>query len=116
MLNSSSLSAELFKKEKIFDFDMAYKYFSSINMYKILCLNTHAYLANKIRAVQINRTHQTRAVTNQNLYLPRFLRKKYKRSFIYKGSQFWNTIPINIRSIDNNCNSFKRLLKNHLLS
>ena len=116
VLNASSISAELLKKEKILDFDLSYKYFSSINMYKILCLNTHAYFANKIHASQINRTHQTRAVTNQNLYLPRFLRKKYKRSFIYKGSQFWNSIPINIRNIDNNCNTFKRSLKNHLLS
>ena len=116
VLNASSISAELLKKEKILDFDLSYKYFSSINMYKILCLNTHAYFANKIHASQINCTHQTRAVTNQNLYLPRFLRKKYKRSFIYKGSQFWNSIPINIRNIDNNCNTFKRSLKNHLLS
>ena len=116
VLNASSISAELLKKEKILDFDLSYKYFSSINMYKILCLNTHEYFANKIGTFQIDRTQVTRAATNQNLYFPNIRRFKYKRAFIYKGIQIWNTLPINIRNIDNNCNSFKRSLKIHLLS
>ena len=47
VFNTNALSSELLKSQNILDFDMAYKYFCTIKMYKILCLNNHESLAIK---------------------------------------------------------------------
>ena len=116
VVNSDTLTPEICKNARLFDFDLAYKYFCSINMYRIIQLNHHEYLATKLQSYQTNHSHRTRSVLNQNLKLPLFTLTKCQRSFLYNGIKIWNSLPLDIRIIDDDLNSFKRMLKNHLLS
>ena len=116
ILNRDTLTSEICKKERLFDFDMAYKYFCCINMYRILKLNNHNYLASKVLSYQTHHLHETRSVHNQNLNLPLFTLTKCQNSFLYKGIKEWNLLPPHIKNVQDDLNSFKKLLKNHILS
>ena len=87
-----------------------------IKMYKLLRLNSHESLAVKINAFQTNHTHETRGVTNQNLRFQRANLTKFQYSFLYRGINFWNSTPLDLRNIPDDVNTFKRLLKVFLLS
>ena len=116
ILNRDTLTAEICKSEHIFDFNMAYQYFCSINMYRILQLNSHPFLATKIFSYQTNHSYETRFVDDQSLTLPLFRLSKCQRSFLYNGIKIWNSLPPNIKTVHDDLKSFKKLLKNHLLS
>ena len=111
VFNTRILTSDLLKREKVLDFDMAYKYFCTIKMYRILRLNNHPSLAAKINSFQTNHAYITRAVTNEHLTLPLFMSTKCQNSFIYRGIEFWNSIPLDLRNISDDVNAFKRLLK-----
>ena len=111
VVNRDIITPEICKNERLFDFDMAYDYFCSINMYRIIKLNSHEYLAAKIQSWQTSHSHVTRSVQNQELKLPLFKLSKCQQSFLYKGLKTWNLLPPNIRNIENDLNSFKRDLK-----
>ena len=64
-LNRSTLAPEICKNERIFNFDMAYRFNCGINMYRILCLGNHNFLATKVLSYQTNHPHGTRSVSNQ---------------------------------------------------
>ena len=85
-------------------------------MYRILKLDDHNYLASKVLSYQTNHLHGTRSVHNQNLNLLFFTRIKCQRSFLYNGIKIWNSLPLNIKNVQDNLKSFKKLFKNHLLS
>ena len=114
VFNTRVLTSELLKREKVLDFDMAYNYFCAIKMFKIIRLNEYTSLAAIINSFQTDHTYNTRAVTNQQLTLPLFRSTKCQNSFIYRGIQFWNSIPPNLRNISDDINTFKRLLKRFL--
>ena len=116
VLNRDEITTQICKNERLFTFDMAYQYFCSINMYRVLELNNHDFLAAKILSFQTFHSYGTRLVHNQNLNLPRVTRSKCHRSFIYNGIKIWNLLPLNIRIVQNDLCTFKNLLKNHLLS
>ena len=116
VLNIDTLTSEIYKREHLFDFDMAYQYFCSINMYRILQLNNHTFLATKIFSYQNFHTHETRLVHNQSLNLPLFTLTKCQNSFLYNGIKIWNSLPLEIRIIQFDLYSFKKALKNHILS
>ena len=116
VLNTDTITAELCKTHQIFDFDISYKYFCCINMYKILSLNTHERLAIKINSFQTDHSHETRASYNHILSLPFYRLSKCQRSFLYNGIKFWNELPIALRNIEENLKAFKILLKQWLLS
>ena len=116
VVNSDTLTPEICKNERIFDFDMAYSYFCSINMYRIIKLNSHDFLAAKLQSYQTNHSHETRLVQNQNLNLPLFRLTKCQRSFLYNGIGIWNALPLNVKNVQADIKTFKKLLKNHLLS
>ena len=116
VVNSETLTPEICKNERLFDYETAYKYFCSINMYRIIQLNHHEFLANKLLSYQTNHSYETRSVHNQTLNLPLFTLSKCQRSFLYKGTQIWNLLPLQLRTIQDDLNTFKKLLKHHLLS
>ena len=116
ILNTPTLTSDICKKEHLFDFDMTYKFFCSVNMYRILCLKNHDCLASKVLSYQTNHSHETRSAVNEILNLPLLSRSKCQRSFLYNGIKIWNDIPLRIRNIDEDLNSFKKLLKKFLFS
>ena len=89
-LNRSTLAPEICKNERIFNFDMAYRFNCGINMYRILCLGNHNFLATKVLSYQTNHPHGTRSVSNRILNLPLRRRSKYQRSFLYNGLTWSN--------------------------
>ena len=116
VLNRDTLTAEICKNERLFDFNMAYQYFCSINMYRILRLNSHPSLAAKIFSYQTNHSYETRFVHDQNLNLPLYRLSKCQRSFLYNGIKTWKSLPPHLKTVQVDLKSFKNLLKNHLLS
>ena len=106
VLNRPTITPEICKNERLFNFDMAYEYFCSINMYRILRLNSHDSLAMKVFSYQTNHSYETRAVRNEELTLPHLIRSKCQRSFLYNGIKIWNNIPLQIRNVHENLNSF----------
>ena len=116
VINSTVITSELLRRENVLNFDMAYKYFCTIKMYKILRLNNHDSMAAKINSFQTYHNYGTRAIHNQNLRSPLYLRTKCQMSFIYRGIKFWNSIPFDLRNISDDLKTFKRLLKGFLLS
>ena len=116
VMNSDTLTPENCKQAGLFDFDTAYKYFCSINMYRIIQLNYHTFLANKVLSYQTNHLHETRFAYNENLNLPFFTLTKCQRSFLYNGIKIWNSLPLHLKTLQDDLNSFKKMLKNHLLS
>ena len=115
VVNSETLTPEIYRNDRLFDFEMAYDYFCSINMYRIIHLNSHEFLAAKLRSYQTNHSHETRSVYNQNLNLPFYRKSKCQRSFLYNGINTWNPLPPQIKTAPD-LTSFKKLIKNHLLS
>ena len=115
-LNRDTITPAICKHERFFDYDMAYQYFCSINMYRVIQLNNHDFLSNKITTYQTHHSHVTRSVTDQRLNLPFYTRSKCQRSFLYTGINIWNLLPLNIRNVPDDLNLFKRLLKNYILS
>ena len=116
ILNTATLTSNICKTNRVFDFNMAYEFFCSINMYRILCLNNHDFLATKVLSYQTNHPYETRSVVNEALSLPLVTRSKCQSSFLYKGTKIWNELRHEIRSVPGNLNSFKKLLKDFLLS
>ena len=116
VFNSTVLTPELLKREKVLDFDMAYKYFCQIKMYKILRLNNHESLASKIESFQTHHAYDTRAVSLNELTSPLYRRTKCQNSFVYRGIKFWKIIPPDIRNIPDDLNAFKTRLKRSLLT
>ena len=116
VFNQTAITSDLLRRENMLDFDMAYRYFCTIKIYKVLRVNNHESLAAKINSFQTYHTHETRAVVNQELTLPYYNRTKCQNSFIYRGIKFWNNTPLELRNIPNDVNAFKRLLKRFLLT
>ena len=116
VFNQTTLTSDLLRRENVLDFDMAYRYFCTIKMYKILLMNNHESLAAKINSFQVHHTHETRAIVNQELRGPYYNRTKGQNSFIYRGIKFWNSTPLELRNIPNDVNAFKRHLKRFLLT
>ena len=116
VLNCDTLTPEMCKAERLFDFEMAYNYFCCINMYRIIQLNHHDFLATKLLSYQTNHNYETRSVQNQNLTRPFFRLAKCQNSFLYKAVHYWNLLPPHIRNVQDDLNAFKKMTKRHLLS
>ena len=116
VVNSETLTPEICKNERLFDYEMAHIYFCSINMYRIVQLNHHEFLTNKLLSYQATHTYETRSVENQSLRPPLYRLSKCQRSFLSRGVKIWKELPLNLRTLQDDLNSFKKLLKHHLLS
>ena len=95
-------------------FEIAAEYFSCINIYRIMKLNSHQFFKDKIASFQIEHNYLTRASSLEIVDLPFYRLSKSQRSFLYKGLTFWNRIPIDIRNIPDNPRLFKRRLRKHI--
>ena len=77
--------------------------------------DAHSFFKNKIDSFQTHHDHDTRAASLEHIVLPYYSRSKCQRSFLYRGLKYWNKLPLSIRNIPNNYNSFKNALKKHIL-
>ena len=80
-------------------------YYTLLTVFNIRQSGEPEYLARKIN-------NETR---NRRLKLPQFKIQLAQRSFTYRGINFWNMLPANIRQV-NRINQFKKLIKKWILS
>ena len=96
------------------NFETAAEYFSCINIYRIIKLDSHQFFKDKITSFQIEHHYMTRASSLEIVDLPFYRLSKSQRSFLYKGLTFWNKIPIEIRNIPDNLRIFKKTLRKYI--
>ena len=92
-----------------------YFYFLGIMVFKCLHDLAPSYLCNKFQYLKNIAIKQTRSVSDNMLSVPRPFSETYKRSFVYSGSIFWNSLPHDIRNVENIW-SFKNKLKEYVFS
>ena len=94
---------EFFKSMGILKVNDIYQQRLLISMFKNQNFTTHADL------------HSYNTRRRQDIVLPRFNRTRSQTSFLYKGIVAWNSIPMEIRSLQY-LNAFKNTVKEYLLS
>ena len=114
VVGARTFVSDICKRENIFDFQLAHKFFSNIKMYQILHSNQHVYFKNKIQSFQVYHMYGTRNLHSNCLTLPFYHFSKCQRSFLYNGIENWNNLPLSLRN--SNESKFKRNLKKFLLS
>ena len=68
------------------------------------------YLSNDVTMHVDIHGFDTRSAENMDLYIPRFTKEIYKRSFLYKGSSLWNKLPPRVKEFTS-LNDFKHNLR-----
>ena len=83
-----------------------------ISMYKAIYLNQYNTLTESMRNLQWSHNYNTRKI---NAYrLPTVRSSKNARHIIFKGVQYWNSLPLKLRA-SKSLSKFKRDLKSELL-
>ena len=111
---SNRISINVYRQQNLFGFSLTHQYFSIIKMYQILRMNLHHYFIEKIDRFQISHEHSTRFASGELFTLPFMRHNKCQRSFLYRGLQFWNQLPVSIRNLEK-LEPFKRALHKYLL-
>ena len=106
----STLTTDLYRRKKLFNFSTAHKYFCCIKMYQIIKLNMHQFFSHKISRSQVENSRITRQNILQNMRLPLMRSNKCQNSFIYVGTKFWNELPLAVKDASN-IKEFKYKLK-----
>ena len=114
-LNVDQFSLDHCKHNKIMNFELALEFFSLIKMHKILLTQNHLYFYERIITQQRNHSITTRSNTDGLLTLPRMNYSKCHNAFIYRASQAWNKLPLQLRELTST-RKFKKILKTFLLS
>ena len=80
------------------------------------CINNLApeYLCSMFNSINENCPYVLRSVTSTNLKVPRPKREYFKRTFLYSGTDIWNSLPSNIKSLNSEI-CFKTKVKDYLL-
>ena len=115
VLNVNTLTPELYKTEKLFNFDLALKFFTVVKLYQAINCDRDSYFSVRIQSFQNQHNHNTRSQNTELLSLPMRSFSKSQNCFIYKGLKFWNELPVSVRNSEN-IRIFKRMAKNFLLS
>ena len=114
VFNFNTIVPALLSENCIMNFETAAEYFSCINIYRIIKLDSHQFFKDKITSFQIEHHYMTRASSLEIVDLPFYRLSKSQRSFLYKGLTFWNKIPIAIRNITDNLRLFKKTLRKYI--
>ena len=97
---ANRLTPEIYREQNILNFTQAYKYFSSIKIFRIMHLDDHNYFLHKILLIQYSHNHNTRNSTLDILKTPRMYFSKCQRSFLYAGINIWNSVPVALRDLN----------------
>ena len=80
------------------------------------CINNLApeYLCSMFNSINENCSYGLRSATSNNLQVPRPKSEYFKRTFLYSGTNIWNSLPSNIKSLNSEI-CFKTIGKYYLL-
>lgn len=104
-------SAHMFDTLKWLPWNERIRYHTLLLTYKALNNFTPLYISDLLTPVNYGRN--LRSVTNQKLTVPRCKTTMFQKSFTYKSTKLWNTLPLTVRHC-NSIDSFKRLIKDFL--
>ena len=99
----------------ILNFDSILQFFILIKFFTLRDNHLNNNLLCSLNQVTPIHNHSTRFSNSSNYNIPQFRISKAQNSFIYKAIKFWNSLPVPLQNLPNNF-SFKKGLKNHLLS
>lgn len=102
-----------FLENKILSFENTYKYFVLLKMHKIVN-GKDEYFSPLIADLHPLHSYSTRSAEQGILNLPLHRKSKCQSSIIFKGVTFWNSLPVNIKDIQD-YNKYKYILKQFLL-
>jgi hypothetical protein len=95
--------------------------YNKINHHKatltmLKCINNLApeYLCSMFNSINENCPYGLRSVTSNNLKVPRPKSEYFKRTFLYFGTDIWNSLPSNIKSLSSEI-CFKTKVKDYVL-
>lgn len=112
--NASNLSiTELYKVNKVMNIDNLHKYFTLKRFHKYRH-NRNYFMQDQLDLFQIEHDHNTRFASNQNLSVSTINITKYKSSFIYQGTKYYNQISISNKNLNNY--NFKKYLKDAIVN
>ena len=91
-----------------------FNYHKATLMFK--CINNlpPEYLCSMFNSINKNCPYGLRSATSNNLQVPHPKSEYFKRTFLYSGTNLWNSLPSNIKSL-NNVICFKTKVKDYLL-
>ena len=80
------------------------------------CINNlaPAYLGSMFNSINENCPYGLRSATSNNIQVPRPKSEYCKRTFLYSGTNIWNSLPSNIKSLNSEIR-FKTIGKYYLL-
>ena len=108
-------SAEMFKTLQWLSFPKRIKYHKALMVYKSLNGLAPDYLANLFTKISEKHSRNLRSVTNDDLAVPFAKTNYFQKSFSVEGANIWNSLPTDIKQIQN-INTFKLSLRSHLLN
>ena len=94
--------------------------YNRINYHKVTlmfkCINNLApeYLCSMFNSINENCPYGLRSATSNNLQVPCPKSEYFKRTFVYSGTNLWNSLPSNIKSLNNEI-CFKTKVKDYML-
>ena len=104
-----------YKMNGLLMFTDAFNYFSSLKLYKEINNSTVPYFSDRLMDLNPSHSHFTRFSSNLNFVPPRFAKARCHSAFIYLATNFWNTLPTEVK-LSQNLPRFKRNVKSFILS
>jgi hypothetical protein len=86
-------------------------HYHKANPYVYKCINN---LCSMFNSINENCPYGLRSATLNNLQVPRPKSEYFKRTFLYSGTNLWNSLPSNIKRLNNEI-CFKTKVKDYLL-
>jgi len=99
----------------LMDFDSMYRYFSAINMFRIVRLDYHPYFLNLVKDLIPQHDRGTRFCRSDSFNIPRYNKSKSQRHFLFQSVHIWNNLSDEVKACQS-LNSFKKLLKYTLIA
>jgi len=97
----------------LFNFSSIYMYSVGIKIYQVLKLDQHPYFLELYSSLRPNHDYETRFNSCDKYNVPRYAKAKCQRGFLYQSVSLWNSLPDNIKQIEE-FSMFKHRLKMHL--
>lgn len=99
----------------VLNFPDCFKYFVLIKFYQCYIMNNHEYFKDIFFNNIPNHSHVTRFSTSLNVLLPKCRLAVSRRNFLFRSIDYWNQLPLEIKT-SSSFPKFKRKLKEHLLN
>ena len=99
----------------LMSFEQIYNYFCIIKFYKCIKLPHHSYFSQIFFNLAPDHNHRTRFLMDQQFNIPKFNKSLCHKFFTYQSIMNWNSLPIELRNVDNLI-LFKKKLKAFFLN